>query len=173
MRFAPIFVFVFFFASCSSGNKDAQSSEVDTTPSTTEVDVVDNHPSAKAVDAYLELRDALVESNPAKSAEAAEKFSLELVALGDEDSTLSVAHVAADSLSLSADLGVQRSAFEIVSDNFYLYLKNRGTGRSIYRQYCPMAFNNKGAYWLSDEEAILNPYFGDAMLKCGRVDEEL
>ena len=30
-----------------------------------------------------------------------------------------------------------------------------------------MAFNNEGAYWLSDAEQIRNPYFGDKMLTCG------
>jgi hypothetical protein len=36
-----------------------------------------------------------------------------------------------------------------------------------------MAFNNKGAYWISSSKDILNPYFGDKMLKCGRVDSEV
>ena len=34
-----------------------------------------------------------------------------------------------------------------------------------------MADNNNGAYWLSKEEKVLNPYFGDAMLKCGEVKQ--
>jgi Cu(I)/Ag(I) efflux system membrane fusion protein len=32
-----------------------------------------------------------------------------------------------------------------------------------------MADNNKGANWLSTEEEIRNPYFGEAMLTCGEV----
>ena len=32
-----------------------------------------------------------------------------------------------------------------------------------------MAFNNTGAYWLSNSKEIYNPYFGDMMLNCGRV----
>ena len=42
-----------------------------------------------------------------------------------------------------------------------------------YRQFCPMAFDFKGAFWLSDSEEILNPYFGEEMLTCGNVDVEL
>jgi hypothetical protein len=34
-----------------------------------------------------------------------------------------------------------------------------------------MAFNNKGDFWLSDNEEVLNPYFGDKMLRCGEVVE--
>jgi Cu(I)/Ag(I) efflux system membrane fusion protein len=36
-----------------------------------------------------------------------------------------------------------------------------------------MAFDNKGAYWLSETEEIRNPYFGDVMLGCGETKEIL
>jgi len=36
-----------------------------------------------------------------------------------------------------------------------------------------MAFDNKGAYWLSNEAAIRNPYFGDEMLECGKVEDSV
>jgi len=39
----------------------------------------------------------------------------------------------------------------------------------VFVDYCPMAFNDKGGYWLSEFEEIKNPYYGDAMLKCGVV----
>jgi Cu(I)/Ag(I) efflux system membrane fusion protein len=32
-----------------------------------------------------------------------------------------------------------------------------------------MANNNMGAKWLSTEEQIRNPFYGDAMLTCGSV----
>jgi Cu(I)/Ag(I) efflux system membrane fusion protein len=34
-----------------------------------------------------------------------------------------------------------------------------------------MANNNKGAKWLSSEEQIRNPFYGDVMLTCGSVVE--
>ncbi len=40
-----------------------------------------------------------------------------------------------------------------------------------YLAYCPMAFNDKGAYWLQIEEPISNPYFGASMLRCGEIRE--
>jgi Cu(I)/Ag(I) efflux system membrane fusion protein len=43
----------------------------------------------------------------------------------------------------------------------------------VYHQYCPMAFNDKGAYWLSNEAEIKNPYFGKKMLECGEVKDSL
>jgi membrane fusion protein, copper/silver efflux system len=36
-------------------------------------------------------------------------------------------------------------------------------------QHCPMADNDKGADWLSSEKEIMNPYFGESMLRCGEV----
>jgi hypothetical protein len=41
----------------------------------------------------------------------------------------------------------------------------------IYKQFCPMAFEGKGDYWYSTSSEIRNPYFGDKMLKCGRVEK--
>jgi Cu(I)/Ag(I) efflux system membrane fusion protein len=41
----------------------------------------------------------------------------------------------------------------------------------VYSQFCPMADNDKGGYWLSKEEQVLNPYYGDAMLTCGSVKQ--
>jgi Cu(I)/Ag(I) efflux system membrane fusion protein len=34
-----------------------------------------------------------------------------------------------------------------------------------------MAFNNKGAYWLSETEEITNPYFGASMLASGEEEK--
>ncbi len=45
---------------------------------------------------------------------------------------------------------------------------HEGAG-TIYRVYCPMAMDNKGAYWLQAEPAIRNAYFGAKMLRCGEV----
>lgn len=42
-----------------------------------------------------------------------------------------------------------------------------GASEVLYLQYCPMANSNQGAYWLSADELIMNPYFGASMLKCG------
>lgn len=41
----------------------------------------------------------------------------------------------------------------------------------IYKQYCPMAFHNEGAYWFASDKEIMNPYFGEEMLHCGAIEE--
>jgi len=52
-------------------------------------------------------------------------------------------------------------------------LKGAVKSGEVYKQYCPMAFDGKGAFWLSSSEEIRNPYYGDKMLKCGRVEETI
>lgn len=44
------------------------------------------------------------------------------------------------------------------------------TGK-VYVVHCPMALDGKGASWLQANDDILNPYYGEAMLKCGAVEE--
>jgi Cu(I)/Ag(I) efflux system membrane fusion protein len=67
---------------------------------------------------------------------------------------------------------VQRSHFETLSDNLISAVAYFGVEENtVYKQYCPMAFKDKGAFWLSGEKEIKNPYFGEAMLTCGEVKE--
>lgn len=74
----------------------------------------------------------------------------------------------------ATDIEQQRESFEPLTNALYLVLTDIGAGtKQVYKQYCPMAFNDKGAFWLSDKEQIMNPYFGDAMLHCGVVKEVL
>ena len=43
----------------------------------------------------------------------------------------------------------------------------------VYVDYCPMANSDKGAYWMSRVPEIRNPYYGEAMLKCGEIIKQL
>ncbi len=68
----------------------------------------------------------------------------------------------------------QRIVFEVISRDVYAMLKNVDLKNGgIYHEFCPMAFNEKGAYWLSSESEILNPYFGKKMLECGEVTDSM
>src|SRR5690606_31307686 len=70
----------------------------------------------------------------------------------------------------SKDIQDQRTHFKILSDNMIAFAANlENPDRKLYVQRCPMANENKGAEWLSFEEEIRNPYFGEAMLTCGEV----
>jgi Cu(I)/Ag(I) efflux system membrane fusion protein len=42
-----------------------------------------------------------------------------------------------------------------------------------YVTLCPMAFNNRGAYWLQNAHTVANPYYGHKMLRCGSVTDTI
>lgn len=43
----------------------------------------------------------------------------------------------------------------------------------VFLIHCPMAFEGKGADWLQEETEVENPYYGEAMLKCGERMETI
>jgi hypothetical protein len=132
---------------------------------------------------YYSLKDALVTSDSVISKEAAIKVASALDSLQMQaDSSLKLSSLtypaiikeASLNLSKTSSLEEQRAIFETISDNLYEFIHSlRPAGIETYKQYCPMAFNDKGAFWLSDTSHIQNPYFGKKMLICGEVQEEL
>ena len=133
---------------------------------------------------YIELKDAFVASDAKKvQAEASEtngalaKVDMKLLsgaAHNDWMSYLTPIQNSLKEIQSSDDIGAQRKPFSALSDNLYKSVKAFGLGgKEAFYEFCPMAFNNEGAYWLSDEEKIRNPYFGDKMLTCGSVKEKL
>jgi membrane fusion protein, copper/silver efflux system len=79
-----------------------------------------------------------------------------------------------DMIAKAENIDEQRKHFAPLSESMHHSFKSLGlSGREAYYQYCPMANNNKGAYWLSESKEIKNPYFGDKMLKCGSTKEVL
>ncbi|MCO5287193.1 MAG: DUF3347 domain-containing protein [Chitinophagaceae bacterium] len=67
----------------------------------------------------------------------------------------------------------QREHLETLSKDVYDLTKSFGAGKPLYKIYCPMYNDNKGAYWLAESKEVKNPYFGNKMLTCGEVQEEL
>lgn len=156
----------------------------DDTPSFQNVSKDAEQAMMNATDRYFTLKDAFVVTNEKGASEQAQKvlFALEskdLQSLPDEQqsyyqSQSSKIKQALKTIESSSDINQQRKAFEKVSDNMYKLIKAFGLGNGkIYRQYCPMAFDNEGAHWLSNAKKIRNPYFGDEMLECGKVSETL
>lgn len=79
-----------------------------------------------------------------------------------------------DALRQEADIEAKRKEFEIISDALWSLVRTVNyDGSQVYYQFCPMAFNDKGAYWLSNTPQIRNPYFGDKMLTCGSTQDSL
>ena len=136
------------------------------------------------VAAYLPVKDALVASEPATAARAANEF---ISVLGSVDMSLvqgdahhywmeqlQALQAHGKQLAGSDDLEAQRQQFEFLSTALINTLRAFGVaGETVYVQHCPMAFNDRGADWLAMESTIRNPYFGDQMLTCGVVEDTL
>ena len=69
----------------------------------------------------------------------------------------------------------KRSYFSHISEVVYCTVKSFDLKdkMALYAAFCPMAFDGKGAYWISENKEIRNPYYGDKMLKCGKIEEVL
>lgn len=78
-----------------------------------------------------------------------------------------------NSIANSSDIKEQRNHFKHLSSHLTTAIQLFGINEKVYSQFCPMADNNNGAYWLSKEEKVINPYFGEAMLTCGEVKQEI
>ena len=114
---------------------------------------------------YLAIKNALVAGNSNAAQSAADEMS---AALSENYAGL---RPVADEMANTDDLGEQRQFFAELTAKSENLLTGHLIQGKVYKQYCPMAFNNQGGYWYSDKEQIRNPYFGDQMLKCGKVSE--
>ncbi|ADB36392.1 DUF3347 domain-containing protein [Spirosoma linguale] len=134
--------------------------------------------TAPALSAYYSVKDALVSTDAAKAKASATTL---VVALGKVDAArlsasdkknLATAKARATTISRTADVNAQRTQFEALSTSMIALAKATKPAKT-YVQYCPMAAEGKGAFWLSDKREVRNPYYGDKMLKCGSVKEEI
>ncbi len=68
----------------------------------------------------------------------------------------------------------KRKSFQILSDQLYDLVRTvQYSGSVIYHDFCPMAFNDQGAYWLSNSAGIRNPYIPKKMISCGEVRDSI
>lgn len=123
-----------------------------------------------AYNQYIQLKDALVASNSDNASKAATQLQKSLKEANGSTAILD----AIAKLAQAKDLKEQREIFSTISNEMATMVKGgKLSSGSLYLEYCPMANNNTGAYWLSNEKQIKNPYFGDMMLKCGSVKETI
>lgn len=142
------------FQACKSDKKSKEA-----TMTTTQTEAVFN--------AYLNLSDALIKSD----AKQAQKSADALVEAYEQEENEIV--LLAVTISEVEDLEEQRNLFYQLSQRMEKFITiNLETGK-VYKQFCPMAFNDTGAYWFSTSEEILNPYYGDAMLHCGTIQKTI
>lgn len=120
---------------------------------------------------YIQLQNALINTDGETAQKEADKLQHTIKETEVEiDENIEEVLTA---MATTSDIKIQREEFEPLNDWMEIQVKDALESGTIYKQYCPMAFNDKGAYWLSTNKEVLNPYFGDVMLHCGRVDAEI
>ena len=124
---------------------------------------------ANVYEHYTHVKSALVNSNALEAANGAEMLVNQLEGAEANEEVLN----AAQQIAEAGDLNVQRTAFSELSAGVEEMISGSLASGEVYKQYCPMAFEGEGGYWLSSSEEIRNPYYGDKMLKCGSVRETI
>ncbi len=138
----------------------------------------------QVIDAYLKVKDALVEDDEEGVNKAAGVMAEKVLAVAPtqlEGKGLEAwqNHKALYETKLNEmqhikGLENKRSYFSHISEIMYCTIKSFGLKQGkLFAVFCPMAFDNKGAYWVSDNKTIQNPYMGAKMPTCGEVKEEL
>jgi len=138
----------------------------------------------KVYNDYLDMKNAFVATDAKKVANEAKDViaalkSVDMSLLKDDAhmmwmDQLETLNSTINTINRSADINKQRQEFARFNLVFYKSLKMFGLEEvTAYYQYCPMANNNQGAYWLSETKDIRNPYFGKDMLDCGETKEKI
>ena len=196
MKYLFSLAVISFLSACNGGSEKNQNDTV-AAPVTKNLSLsIGNTANASvtaALEAYYQLKDALVEADTV----AADRASISLAILADSikldgvaDSTLlrTVKNfsgtISAEAIALPQEDNIteKRRAFSMITENFYPLLQSvQYQGGTVYHQMCPMAFNdNEAAYWLSSSREVVNPYLGkkhprysSGMLHCGEVKDSL
>lgn len=123
--------------------------------------------TGKVFDDYQQIRMALVNSEAEEVNEAAGNLADSFTEEREEMKLMALAMKETD------DIEKQRELFSKLTEKIEPLFKASISEGAIYKQFCPMAFDGKGGYWISNMEEIRNPYYGDKMLKCGKVVEKI
>lgn len=183
-------------AACNNGNKNntdinkkAEASEEVMTaqpPAMHETVTTKNaveFPVKEIITEYLQVKNALANDNGNNAATAAKAIATTLsnvdmksISAAQMSSYMDIAgdlKEHAEHIGGNADkMDHQREHFQMLSKDIEDLIKAFGAGgQTLYKDYCPMADDGKGAIWISEVKEIKNPYMGSKMPKCGSVKE--
>lgn len=154
--------------------REGEEMDHDNTTSMSEEEIMNDEISAEFEDEsiaavyqhYIHIKNALVKTDATLAQDRARTMVADL----ENSNANSELATAARNISTSNDVNIQRKAFSSLTKAMETELEGAIASGEIYKQYCPMAFEGKGDYWFSNIEEIRNPYYGDKMLKCGRIE---
>ncbi|MEO6541313.1 MAG: DUF3347 domain-containing protein [Ferruginibacter sp.] len=134
---------------------------------------------------YLQIKNALANDNGKAAAAAANSIVAVLTKVDmksiSEQQMKGYMDMAEDIKEHAEHIGTnpgkiehQREHFIMLSKDMADLIKSFGNGgQTLYKDFCPMANDGKGAIWLSEVKEIKNPYYGAKMPTCGSVKETL
>lgn len=178
----------FFWVSCQSSEPKSTNEKADSTTKVS-VDVSDSLAAKMSIvlNTYFQLKDAFVAGDTVAIDSAAKmlKTNIQPISLNElqsDSKRYNEGHSALESLDGEVDgllgentiLG-KRKEFQMISDIMYDLITSVGVSKDqvVYRDFCPMFNDDKGAYWLSANKQINNPYYGSDMLDCGEIKQTL
>jgi len=135
--------------------------------------------------AYLDLQEALANDDFPQAKKTGDQFASALKRMdmgllkggahGIWMETLGALNKGVNAITVAKDIEAARNGFEFLSMGMALAVERLGVEIEgpLFELFCPMAFDNRGAAWLQQDEDIRNPYFGAMMLKCGEVTRRL
>lgn len=130
---------------------------------------------------YFSLNEQLVKDDASSAANVSEKltaslksFSTNNLSEGEQKEVNEIMESAlenAEHISENAgEISHQREHLVSLSTDIKDLIAIIGTSQKLYEDFCPMANDNNGAIWISNKEAISNPYMGTKMPTCGKVN---
>lgn len=180
---------ILFLAACGGNDEKAAVTEAPQAPLGQSVNSdTFNLVFGKMLDSYFQLKDHFIKENDTLITKSTEQL---LADVGATDGVLS--ELKADSSIISTaktytnginneltavkqekDIEERRKSFQVLSEQLYDLIRTVKYDRAVvYHQYCPMAFNDAGAFWLSNSSDIRNPYLPKKMLICGEVKDSI
>jgi len=173
--------------SCGTEEQKAiqATSTIDTTIKTIHPEIF-NSTFKTALNAYYNLKDYFIEENDTAIIASSQRLILainqiQIDSLGGDSSIAITAKSYAEGITAELkgligerELEAKRKSFQMVSEQFYDFIRTVQYDQEVvYHEFCPMAFDNEGATWLSNTSVIRNPYLPKKMLSCGEVRDSI
>ena len=175
------------FALTSCGESDSTNAETESTEqvnSSAQEEATKKDNLSSILSSYFEMSDNLTNDSASEAAKSSEKLRIALKDFQDPDLSnkeskevdeimkSSIEH--AEHITENAgDIHHQREHLVLLSLDIKDLIEIVGTDQKVYEAYCPMANNNKGAIWVTNKNKVENPYMGQSMPKCGKINGEI
>ncbi|MDB5200608.1 MAG: hypothetical protein JWQ27_17 [Ferruginibacter sp.] len=142
-------------------------------------------PVKEIIGRYLQVKNALAKDNSKDAANAGNELVASLAQIDptklSPEQQKSYTELADDLNEHAEHIGSnpgkiehQREHFMMMSKDIADLVKTFGNaGQTLYKDFCPMANDGKGATWISEVKEIKNPYLGSKMPDCGTLKETI